>query len=282
MEKIKINLMSGSNLEKPLVTAFKSNNAIYVVLDNEMNGTMGLPIILVSKLVNNTLSKIVDQNEWGAVKEALRMIISGNVVDYVVVEPMLGAEDVFFSQLTLPVASFDALKNNYHPNVENAGAVANVNPAIPSVPSGAESINNEMNNNVVPPVEPVTPVAPAVENVSQPVNPVPDITPIMPQSPVGGTPETNVVTPSSESVIPAMPSAPAAAQTVAPVAEPSVQSASVSSLDATTTFVPNVEPIPDSSLSDAEDAPVDFTADKEAFLKACENMFDALVAKFKK
>ena len=26
---------------------------------------------------------------------------------------------------------------------------------------------------------------------------------------------------------------------------------------------------------------VDFTADKEAFLKACENMFDALVAKFK-
>ena len=274
--------MSGSNLEKPLVTAFKSNNAIYVVLDNEMNGTMGLPIILVSKLVNNTLSKIVDQNEWGAVKEALRMIISGNVVDYVVVEPMLGAEDVFFSQLTLPVASFDALKNNYHPNVENAGAVANVNPAIPSVPSGAESINNEMNNNVVPPVEPVTPVAPAVENVSQPVNPVPDITPIMPQSPVGGTPETNVVTPSSESVIPAMPSAPADAQTVAPVAEPSVQNASVSSLDATTTFVPNVEPIPDSSLSDAEDVPVDFTADKEAFLKACENMFDALVAKFKK
>lgn len=285
MEKIKINLMSGSNLEKPLVTAFKSNNATYVVLDNEMNGTMGLPIILVSKLVNNTLSKIVDQNEWGAVKEALRMIISGNVVDYVVVEPTLGAEDVFFSQLTLPVASFDALKNNYHPNVENAGAVANVNPAIPSVPSGAESINNEMNNNVVPPVEPVTPVAPvapAVENVSQPVNPVPDITPIMPQSPVGGTPETNVVTPSSESVIPAMPSAPAAAQTVAPVAEPSVQNASVSSLDATTTFVPNVEPIPDSSLSDAEDVPVDFTADKEAFLKACENMFDALVAKFKK
>ena len=28
------------------------------------------------------------------------------------------------------------------------------------------------------------------------------------------------------------------------------------------------------------EVPVDFTADKEAFLKACENMFDALVAKF--
>ena len=31
-----------------------------------------------------------------------------------------------------------------------------------------------------------------------------------------------------------------------------------------------------------DDVPVDFTADKEAFLKACENMFDALVAKFNK
>ena len=55
--------MSGSSLEKPLVSAFKGNNAIYVVLDNEINGTMGLPIILVSKLENNRLTKINDQNE---------------------------------------------------------------------------------------------------------------------------------------------------------------------------------------------------------------------------
>ena len=81
VEKIKINLVSGSSLEKPLVSAFKSNNAIYVVFDNEINGTMGLPIILVSKLENNKLTKIVDQNEWAAVKETLRMIIAGNQVD---------------------------------------------------------------------------------------------------------------------------------------------------------------------------------------------------------
>ena len=50
MEKIKLSLVSGSSLEKPLVTAFNGANASYVVLDNEMNGTMGLPIILVSKV----------------------------------------------------------------------------------------------------------------------------------------------------------------------------------------------------------------------------------------
>ena len=104
--------MSGSSLEKPLVSAFKGNNSIYVILDNEINGTMGLPIILVSKLENNRLVKINDQNEWNSVKEMLRMIIAGNQADYVVVDPMLGADDMFFSQLTLPVASFDALKNN--------------------------------------------------------------------------------------------------------------------------------------------------------------------------
>ena len=42
------------------------------------------------------------------------------------------------------------------------------------------------------------------------------------------------------------------------------------------TPMPSVEPIPE----EHEEVPVDFTADKEAFLKACENMFDALVAKF--
>ena len=100
MEKIKINLTSGSALEKPLVTAFNSNNASYVVLDNEINGTMGLPIILVSKLVNNVLTKIEDQNEWNAVKESLRFIISGNQVDYITLQPEINANDMFFSQFS--------------------------------------------------------------------------------------------------------------------------------------------------------------------------------------
>ena len=67
MNKIKINLMSGSSLEKPLITAFTNNGAQYVVFDNEMNGSMGLPIILVTKLANNTLSMISD-SEWTSVK----------------------------------------------------------------------------------------------------------------------------------------------------------------------------------------------------------------------
>ena len=42
---------------------------------------------------------------------------------------------------------------------------------------------------------------------------------------------------------------------------------------------PVVNPINEETT---EEVSVDFTADKEAFLKACENMFDALVAKFNK
>ena len=238
MEKLKINTMAGGVLEKPLVTAFKSGSGEYVVVDNEMNGTMGLPIILVSKLVNNTLSLIPD-SEWNSVKEALRLIISGNQVDYISVPEAINAEDMFFKQLTLPVASFEALKNNYKPVV--LGNVS-VKPEVQVAPAHQEIMSAP---EVTPMAGPVTPeVTPMQSEVVNPVK-MQNVN-IAPSAPV-------------------MPSAPVESQVVAPVM-PEVE----------VTPMPSVEPIPEP----VNDTPVDFTADKEAFLKACENMFDALVAKF--
>ena len=235
VEKIKINLTNGTSLEKPLITAFRGNNGIYAVLDNEINGTMGLPIILVSKLENNKLLKIEDQNEWNAVKENLRMIIAGNQVDYVKVEDALTGDEVFFTQLTLPVASFEALKNNYKPQ-EGSNMTG--------VPPVGETPNVD-----------VAPTNPEVANPT-PVVPNVDVTPTNPEvanpTPVTVTPE----------VSPVMPEAPQNSQVEAPVMDQ-----------------PMVTPVAEQNT---EEVPVDFTADKEAFLKACENMFDALVAKFNK
>lgn len=231
MEKIKINTMSGMNLEKPLVTAFKSNTGEYVVFDNEMNGTMGLPIILVTKLVNNSLSLIPD-TEWNSVKEVLRLIISGNQVDYISVGESISAEDNFFKQLTLPVASFEALKNNYKP-------------------ISVDSLESKVEN-----------VAPVLENVVQkpevvePVNVAPQV-----QQPV----ENTVV----------MPDAPVQSQTIASVNPVMPEVAPV-----TPEVNQTVVDTPVEQHVNNTEVPVDFTADKEAFLKACENMFDALVAKF--
>lgn len=235
MKRIMIKMSSGAGMEKPLVTAFKSNGGEYVVLDNEMNGTMGLPIILVSKLENNVL-KIIPDAEWNAVKECLRLIIAGNHTDYINVSDNIMAEDNFFKQLTLPVASFEALKGNYAP-VEEV-VMPNNNIGINNVNQQNEVLGqNVMNNNFGP-----TPVMPQV--TPEPVTPVTQVTPQVNVSPV-------------------MPSAPMENQTmsmVEPVASP-------------LNNVTPVEPV-------EENVPVDFTADKEAFLKACENMFDALVAKF--
>ena len=308
VEKIKINMVSGASLEKPLVSAFKSNNAIYVVFDNEINGTMGLPIILVSKLENNKLVKIIDQNEWGVVKETLRMIIAGNQVDYVVVGESLSADDVFFSQLTLPVASFDALKNNYRPNVEDAGSVVN-------------NVAVDQDANVETPVENVVPVEdssqpesvgesiPVAQNEqmveSAPVDAQPVEMPQVPQMdiqqsvdvPIAPLPQEESVV--SSDVTPVMPDAPVDAQTVAPVSETTanesipeievpVENQSVVSDAPAENVVAPVDEVVFNNAEDADviqsqnDVPVDFTADKEAFLKACENMFDALLAKFKK
>lgn len=235
MEKLKINTVSGNVLEKPIVTAFKSNGGEYVVLDNEMNGTMGLPIILVSKLVNGSLV-IVPDSEWNAVKEALRLIISGNQMEYVNVGNVLSSEDTFFKQLTLPVASFEALKNSYKPVVH-------------------EEVTLETPEVNVEPVVQATPVQ-TPEVVESPI--VMNDAPVAPQMP-----EANV-TP----IAPIMPEAPVEAQSVAEVPAYTEKVAPM----------PSVEEIPE----EHDDVPVDFTADKEAFLKACENMFDALVAKFNK
>ena len=252
MEKIRINLVSGSSLEKPLITAFKSNSAMYVVLDNEINGTMGLPIILVSKIENNRLVKINDQNEWNAIKETLRMIIAGNQVDYVVVNPMLSAEDMFFSQLTLPVASFDALKNNYRPNVDNAAASGTT--VMPNVVENIAPVSNVDTSSVAPASSPVAPQV-------SPSTPVTDANPQMASPNV--TPQVSAA--SDTPVAPVMPSARVDEQSVAPVTPAS----------------PVTPPVVEEIKPETPAVPVDFTADKEAFLKACENMFDALVAKFK-
>ena len=288
VEKIKLSLVSGSSLEKPLVTAFNGANASYVVLDNEMNGTMGLPIILVSKLENNKLVKITDQNEWNAVKEYLRMIIAGNQVNYISVEPALSADDMFFSQLTLPVASFEALKNNYNPNgVGNvASGVASqtveassdtpVAPAMPSSPVNQE-VTSVNPSSVTPPNVDAVASEPVMPNMTNMVNPAPNVTPavepVQPVTPVA-EPKTfeEPVTP-MPNVTPVMPEPPQNAQVATPVMSDAVAS------------TPTVEsPIPSAPTIDSPqtEVPVDFTADKEAFLKACENMFDALVAKFNK
>lgn len=235
MEKLKINTVSGNVLEKPIVTAFKSNGGEYVVLDNEMNGTMGLPIILVSKLENGSLV-IVPDSEWNAVKEALRLIISGNQMEYVNVGNVLSSEDTFFKQLTLPVASFEALKNSYKPVVH-------------------EEVTLETPEVNVEPVVQATPVQ-TPEVVESPI--VMNDAPVAPQMP-----ESSVAP-----IAPIMPEAPVEAQSVAEVPAYTEKVAPM----------PSVEEIPE----EHDDVPVDFTADKEAFLKACENMFDALVAKFNK
>lgn len=230
MRRINITTASGSTLDKPFVTAFDNGNGKFVVFDNEANGTMGLPIILVSKLDNEKLVPIND-TEWVTVKETLRQVIAGNQVDYVRVLDNLTADDAFYKQLTLPVQSFDVLKNSYKEPDSDAGM--QIEQPISSVgPMDAP--------------QDITPIEATPEPVSV------DVTPVEQAQTSQITPE---VAPTNQEVATVLGS-----QDIAPM--------------------PEVTPIPDEV--EEPEVPVDFTADKEAFLKACENMFDALVAKFKK
>jgi len=263
MGKVKLNLVSGAVVEKPLINAFKANNNSYVVFDNEMNGSMGLPIILVCKLENNKLTKILDQNEWGIVKEYLKNIIAGNQIEFIKVDNELVADDIYYTQLTLPVPSFDALKNAY--KVEDNGTEEvrveeNVSEVVTETPQMEMPTVDVVTPNVeVAPVveEPVIPVVEPVQTeVSTPVIDIPvapqvEITPVAPVMPE--------VTP----VEPTMPS-----DIVPPVVEPEI------------TPTPVIEPVVSTEEKTIEENI--FREQKEAFMQACENMFDALVQKFER
>jgi len=270
MGKIKLNLVSGAIVEKPLINAFKANNNSYVVLDNEMNGSMGLPIILVCKFENNKLTKIIDQNEWQIVKEYLKNIIAGNHVEFINIENEIAADDIYYTQLTLPVPSFDALKQAYkvetsepEVNIMNANIENNVSvePVVDTASTINEPVIPEAQTISVEPVinnpdVSVQPVAPTIEPVVSAVNEI-NVSTDVPTVNVGIDLPTNPIMNTE-------------------VVQPTVETAV--SVEPEISVTPVIESAPVAS----ESAVDMFKEQKEAFMLACENMFDALVQKFEK
>ena len=201
-------------------------------MDAENIGSMGLPIILVCKIEDDKVVKITDGAEWQQAKNYLKGIIAGNTMTYVPVTTEMAADEVYYTQLTLPVASFEVIKNAY--KVEEVSPVVESAPIVESVPA-------------IEPVIPEVPVAPAVPEASiEPASPVIDI------------------------------EIPTASE---PVVEPVIPEVSEEPKAEATPVIPEVPEIPVNNTVEG-DKTIDFSESKEAFMKACENMFDALVAKF--
>lgn len=248
MSKIRVNLTSGNVFEKPLVTCFQGTSANYVVFDNEMNGSMGLPIICISKLNGNRLEKIFDQSEWASVKENLKSIISGSTLMYLTVPENLNAQDDFFTQLTLPVASFDVLKSSYNPPKPE--------PEVMPAPQ--------------PEVAPA-PVQPAPEVMETPAPPVMDgpisfggmntvnTAPVMPN--MGASVMNGNSAPQMMGNSDMLGQTNTMTNEMAPMNNP---------MPNVNNQMPNPQPISNINYADL----------KETFMKSCENMFDALVKRF--
>ena len=252
MGKIRLNLTSGASTEKILMSAFNVDGSSYVILDNEVNGSMGLPIILVCKLDNNKLVKITDQEEWGKVKEYLKNIIAGNNYDYIPLENEISADDIYYTQLTLPVPSFDALKNSYkleskeEVTMENNSVEANESTNIEiSLPSFDDSVQNAENESEYIPVQDIN-SSMETNNIIEEKNEIPSFE----ESPNNTNLEDTI------------------SFAEAPI-----------NLEPTITPTPVIDSNVVPNTIDNEDV---FKEQKEAFMQACENMFDALVQKFKK
>lgn len=277
MSKIKINLTSGNVVEKPLVTCFKGTNGNYAILDNELNGSMGYPIICVCKYTGNGLEKIVDPNEWTQVKENLKSIISGNKMEYLSIDESIAAPDDFFTQLTLPVPSFDILKNAYAPAPSVAPDPVEapvVEPETPSFP-----VENPLpdpmaiSSTLVAPLPTDLPApeitAPTVDNAS--IQPMESTI----AAPVESTPTVSEE-PMPTFTAPVMPEPP-----VAPVLAEEQPAPLMPSGIMPDPIMPDVQESSASSTASTEMG-VDIESIKAEFMQACENVFEALVNKFNK
>ena len=172
MGKIKLNLPTGVSVDKSLINSFKVENITYAVFDADSVGSMGLPIILVSKYDNNRLVKIVEADEWTKVKGYLKEIISGVKKEFVQLDSSLEADEIFYTQLTLPLASFDSLKKVYDEFVASSSS-NNVNEVVTSTPemvNDLPNVNVETNNisNAVDNVVGIVDNSPVVANQSVP------------------------------------------------------------------------------------------------------------------
>lgn len=179
MTKVLLNLASGQQLEKELITSFINDGVKYLIFDGESTGSMGLPIILVGKDSYGKVVGITDADEWKTAKDCLKRIISGEEIEYAYVPGELKADDIYYRQLTLPIASFDLLKNSYvapdAPAGDNGGVQGDNTPIFepiqpedimssPSVPNEGTPIFNDISQNVAQ-VETPQAVAPEVAQV---------------------------------------------------------------------------------------------------------------------
>lgn len=311
MSKIKLNLSSGVSVEKILLNAFVSDQNKYLVFDNEMTGSMGYPIILVSKIIDNKVVKITDQSEWESVKNCLKQIISGNNLEYFAVDPIMNADDVYYTQLTLPVTSFDALKNSYKVEVTNevsSNVTANVplmdnmvpnEPVVPNVNPMEQNIdvvptfnypnpeinnqnigNEQINNTSITPSEKM-PVSNTFEmpTINNPITMEQNNSEINQFTNEYDNPQIPSINPVQANVIPE-----------ASIIEPKIETETISPvINDIQNVNPIVEPVEqgtptttETSSNDTQNNQDVFASQKEAFMEACSNMFDALVQKFEK
>ena len=270
MARVNITKPTGSVESLNILSAFKVENNIYIVLDGEKMGSMGLPIIYVCKY-KDKLEKINDANEWQSVKNYLKGIISGTNFEYVKIGDNLTADEAYYTPLTLPQSSFDAIKARYA--VENTSNQSGETPTLTSVAPGispvmpnASTVSNTAVN--------ITPVVGAPTELQQEsvMNLIDDAykvkqTPVPPAAtPTQATSPANVT---PEPVISNIPTAPEFNVTPSISEVPTEESKVTSSKT-----IDNVVEINSNKMN--------FDNDKETFLKACENMFDALISKYQK
>lgn len=299
MARIKLNLPTGVVEEKSLLTAFKVDDNSYIIFDAESVGSMGLPIILVCKYYSDRVNKITDADEWTRVKGHLKEIISGVAKEYISIPNSLNVDEVYYTQLTLPVASFDVLKSSYDPKIEEKVDISydSIGKIAKEMDSDVQSLENS--NETLQMSENLEVKLQNDNELSAIANPILGDNINLSQSPIHNdilTNETikseadNVSSVNFENNLIEEPSLMGDlnqnTENLTLVSDENSDNASVVSFDENGKLdEKKVNPKEISNNISSTDIGQnsntnDYSSDKDAFLAACSNMFDALVSKF--
>lgn len=319
----KVNIIKPTERETlAVLTAFNADGNTYIVFDSERVGSMGLPIIYVSKFNLDKLEKISDTNEWQSVKNFLKGIINGTNFHYIKVANELKADEAFYMPLTLPDASFQIIKNRYVVSPEEAsssdGPLVMEENSSPTPESSNDIPNPPSSEQVVPnsPVEEKPIESSFVQTPEVSTNPEKTNEPIIPNVPntvepevqsnptILETPAAPVTEPSSTESVPEAPISEQPIVEAKPIEQPPVEQPPVSNVapvmpseNASSNTIVNNNPIttepnnleaPTPKIETSETTVekeiksnlTNFINEKETFLSACANMFDALASKY--
>ena len=157
----------GETLEALIVAVFSVNNKKFIITTNNELDPNGLTVLHVSEVSGEQLVPVANDQDWDAVKNTMRSIISGsaNDIKYEPVVSQVSVNGVYSRDISVEKTAFDVMASTYNQNKPVATPELNL-PNLQGFDSAVNPFDNSVSNNVTM-QNSVKEIAPGISEVTQ-------------------------------------------------------------------------------------------------------------------